>query len=244
MGGSNRGSRRTQRAEGDTEGGDGTSPAGTEDAASGTTSGPTHPAADSHAAPSAGSTTTAREDKRATNAKKSAPTKSGGSEANRSPGRQARRTPGGSAPASRAGNAKAATTARVAQHLPVRADEDQWSPGELDEVRAELEREVDGLRREIERAESEIADRLGDPSDGAGDDQADTGARTFEREHEMSLANNARDLLSQNERAIGRIEAGTYGVCEGCNNPIGKARLQAFPRAALCVTCKQREERR
>lgn len=133
---------------------------------------------------------------------------------------------------------------QVAEQLPVRTDEEHWTPEELDEVRSGLEQEVAGLRQEIERAESEIAQRLGDPSDGAGDDQADTGAKTFEREHEMSLANNARDLLSQNELALGRIDAGTYGVCESCGNPVGKARLQAFPRAALCVTCKQREERR
>lgn len=152
------------------------------------------------------------------------------------------RTSGGGS--RRSGTASKASTAEVAERLPVRGDEEQWSPEELEEVRSELEQEVAGLRREIERAESEIAERLGDPSDGAGDDQADTGAKTFEREHEMSLANNARDLLTQNELAIRRIEAGTYGVCEGCGNPVGKARLQAFPRAALCVTCKQREERR
>ena len=154
----------------------------------------------------------------------------------------ARSTASGSASATATG--ARATSADLAGLLPVRDDEEQWSPEELAEVRGELEQEIAGLRQEIDRAESEIADRLADPSDGAGDDQADTGAKTFEREHEMSLANNARDLLGQNERAIGRMEAGTYGVCETCGNPIGKARLQAFPRAALCVTCKQREERR
>jgi DnaK suppressor protein len=60
----------------------------------------------------------------------------------------------------------------------------------------------------------------------------------------MSLAANSRDLLSQVERALQRLDNGTYGTCENCGNPIGKARLQAFPRATLCVTCKQREERR
>jgi DnaK suppressor protein len=60
----------------------------------------------------------------------------------------------------------------------------------------------------------------------------------------MSLANNSRDMLLQAERALSRIADGSYGVCESCGNPIGKARLQAFPRATLCVTCKQREERR
>jgi hypothetical protein len=37
---------------------------------------------------------------------------------------------------------------------------------------------------------------------------------------------------------------GTYGICESCGEPIGKMRLMAFPRATLCMTCKQREERR
>lgn len=137
-----------------------------------------------------------------------------------------------------------ATLADLVEILPVSAGEDPWRPDELEELRSGLRDEVAGLHREIERAEREIADRLRDPSDGAGDDQADAGAKTFEREHEMSLANNARDLLVQNERAIGRIDEGTYGVCESCGQAIGKARLQAFPRAALCVRCKQREERR
>jgi DnaK suppressor protein len=60
----------------------------------------------------------------------------------------------------------------------------------------------------------------------------------------MSLAANSRDLLSQVERALQRLDNGSYGICENCGNPIGKARLQAFPRATLCVSCKQREERR
>ena len=68
--------------------------------------------------------------------------------------------------------------------------------------------------------------------------------KTFERDHEMSLANNARDMLTQTERALLRIEDGSYGICESCGQPIGKMRLMAFPRATLCLSCKQREERR
>ena len=52
------------------------------------------------------------------------------------------------------------------------------------------------------------------------------------------------NALAQIERALQRIEDGTYGVCESCGNAIGKMRLMAFPRATLCMTCKQREERR
>ena len=49
---------------------------------------------------------------------------------------------------------------------------------------------------------------------GAGDDQADAGAKTFEREHEMSLVYNARDMVLQTERALERIDTKTYGRCE------------------------------
>ena len=93
-------------------------------------------------------------------------------------------------------------------------------------------------------SENGIADLLRDSREGAGDDQADTGTKNFEREHEMSLTNNARGMLLQSEKALRRLADGTYGACESCGSAIGKARLQAFPRATLCVTCKQREERR
>ncbi|WP_240487368.1 TraR/DksA family transcriptional regulator [Actinomadura flavalba] len=126
--------------------------------------------------------------------------------------------------------------------LPVREGEDLWSEAELADVRAALTGEISELRVHLDLSASQIA--AGDTNEGAGDDQADAGAKTYEREHELSLSYNARDLLDQNERAVQRMDAGTYGVCESCARPIGKARLQAFPRATLCVTCKQREERR
>lgn len=140
--------------------------------------------------------------------------------------------------------ASASSASDRAGRLPVRAGEERWTTEELATVRSELNEENDDLLAEIARAETQIADRLGDTSEGAGDDQADAGAKTYEREHELSLTYNAREMLAQNERALLRIDSGTYGVCESCGNAIGKARLQAFPRATLCVTCKQREERR
>jgi DnaK suppressor protein len=120
--------------------------------------------------------------------------------------------------------------------------EDLWSGEELAEVRERLLDEIAELNADIARAEAGLAE--GDDSEGAGDDPADAGAKTYEREREIALTLNARDLIAQNERAIARIDAGTYGVCESCHKPIGKERLQAFPRATLCVACKQREERR
>jgi DnaK suppressor protein len=130
-----------------------------------------------------------------------------------------------------------------AAHFPVRQGEEPWTTEELEQVRAELEAEAVGLRADIARAASEIAERLTDAVRDAGDDQADAGTKVYEREHELALTQNAQDLLDQGERALTRIDAGTYGVCESCGQPIGKARLLAFPRATLCVTCKQRQER-
>ncbi len=58
------------------------------------------------------------------------------------------------------------------------------------------------------------------------------------------MVNNTRDLLDQNRRALERVGQSGFGTCETCGGAIGKARLQAFPRATQCVTCKARQERR
>src|SRR3954470_5545394 len=100
------------------------------------------------------------------------------------------------------------------------------------------------IEEEVATLQSALSDVLRDGGDGAGDDQADTGAKAFERDQEMTLLANARDMLFQTRHALDRIDAGTYGTCENCGGPIGKARLQAFPRATFCVKCKQRQERR
>ena len=119
-----------------------------------------------------------------------------------------------------------------------------WTVEELAEVRTDLGREITERRADYDRAIAEITRLQQSGGDGAGDDQADAGSKTFEREQELSIANNRRDLLRQMERAMERLDAGTYGRCESCAQPIPKARLQAFPSATLCVRCKQREERR
>jgi len=150
------------------------------------------------------------------------------------------------APAKKAAAKKAPAAKKVAKpkrRPVVREDESPWTDAELREVREELGREKTRLLEEIATAEEGLADLIRDSGDGAGDDQADAGSKTFEREHEMSLANNARDMLDQVEHALARISDGSYGVCESCGKPIGKYRLQAFPRATLCRSCKEAEER-
>ena len=140
---------------------------------------------------------------------------------------------------------KKGTTKKAApERLVVREDESPWTAKELKEVRSELETEIERLTAEIASAETELNEFLKEPIDGAGDDQADAGAKSFEREHELSLVAGARTGLEQNRHALERIDEGTYGICESCGNPIGKLRLQAYPRATLCMTCKSRQERR
>lgn len=128
--------------------------------------------------------------------------------------------------------------------LVVTESENPWSAAEIKAVRTELARELVRLKSELSDAEGEMQDLISAAGVGAGDDQADAGTKTFEREHEMSLVYNARDMVLQTERAIERIDNKVYGRCEECTNAIGKARLQVFPRATLCMSCKQKEERR
>lgn len=130
-----------------------------------------------------------------------------------------------------------------AEVLVVRDGEDPWTDAELAEVRDELQADAGRLRDEIAGAESTIADLLKGAGEEGGEDSADTGAKAFEREHEMALAASHREILGQVERALRSIETSSYGECESCGNAIGKARLQAFPRATLCLACKQRQER-
>ena len=119
-----------------------------------------------------------------------------------------------------------------------------WSAAELKAIRTEIAKDLARLQQELAVVEAEMNELISDSGEGAGDDQADSGTKTFEREHEMSLVINARDMVLQTERALDRIDNKTYGNCEECGNAIGKARLQVFPRATLCMICKQKEERR
>jgi RNA polymerase-binding protein DksA len=177
--------------------------------------------------------------KKATATKVTAPVKKAAATKKAAPAKKAAATK--AAPAKRTSPTKASGGPKG---LAVKADEKPWTKKELDEVRGELLADRDRLRDELNMAEHELHDLMRDAGDGAGNDQADVGSTTFERDHEMTLANNAREMLAQTQRALTRIENGSYGVCERCGEPIGKMRLMAFPRATLCLSCKQREERR
>lgn len=134
--------------------------------------------------------------------------------------------------------------ATVVDSFPVREGEEPWTVVEVQEIATEITVEVDRLRAELAAADAELSSLLRNSGEGAGDDQADSGSSALEREQELTLVNNTRDLLAQNLHALERLGAAGFGTCESCGQAIGKARLQAFPRATLCVPCKARQERR
>jgi DnaK suppressor protein len=145
-----------------------------------------------------------------------------------------------------AGTKAAAKTAeRNAGRTAAKSARGTRSAADTEEIRGALKERHSDLRTEYDQTVADIAelqrDRL---TDSAGDDQADTGTKTFEREQEISLANNILERITQVERALERLDEGSYGWCERCGNAIPVERLAAFPSATLCVSCKQLEERR
>jgi RNA polymerase-binding protein DksA len=128
--------------------------------------------------------------------------------------------------------------------LAVKPGEKAWTKAEVTAVLSELHQHRDRLLQLLHNQQIELAGLMRDAGDGAGHDQADMGATSFERDQELTVVNSEREMLAQIERALSHIDDGTYGVCESCGEPIGKMRMMAFPRATLCLTCKQREERR
>ncbi|MEZ5086133.1 MAG: TraR/DksA family transcriptional regulator [Tessaracoccus sp.] len=113
--------------------------------------------------------------------------------------------------------------------LPVREGEEPWTPEEVAEQRAELVEELERLERRIRVTEAELANLLKGGTDGAGRDPADVGSSNFERDQELSLAANVREMAEQQRLALSLFDQGEYGLCEVCGKPIGKGRLQVFP---------------
>ncbi|MER7168108.1 TraR/DksA C4-type zinc finger protein [Micromonospora sp. NPDC000207] len=116
---------------------------------------------------------------------------------------------------------------------------------EVDQIRLALQARYDDLSAEYEQAvqQSQVL-RLVEVGDTAGDDQADSGTKTAERDTAQSLLRTILDRRAQFEHALARLSEGTYGYCEGCTDPIPVERLEIFPAATSCVGCKQTRERR
>jgi DnaK suppressor protein len=116
---------------------------------------------------------------------------------------------------------------------------------ELDEFQRILEAERDRLTEELEAIEEhqpEVENVGVDATGGYDEDLVDVASETFEREKGIAIEHSVSDLLHQVEEALGRIENGTFGICDLCGRPIHPERLRAIPYARLCIDCKEREE--
>jgi RNA polymerase-binding protein DksA len=71
----------------------------------------------------------------------------------------------------------------------------------------------------------------------------DVATVTFDRELDYTLEENEERVLHAIDAALTRIDAGTFGICTNCGQPIAEERLEALPYTTLCIDCKRREER-
>jgi DnaK suppressor protein len=144
------------------------------------------------------------------------------------------------------------TKAAPAEESPVRAssrgknnakqaDESPGGDRFLTEQRALLVAERASYVEQAEslRIDAEALAEDMEPGDIQFDEESGEGdTLNVERERDLALSAQARAAVDEIDRALSKMDVGTYGVCERCGNPIPKARLKALPYAALCVACK------
>lgn len=113
---------------------------------------------------------------------------------------------------------------------------------------AELERYRDLLKEQKDALRKQLQEMGADPDqentvDGLDFDFgfADSAQSTAERNKVLAVIERLRENLHDVDIALGKIDKGTYGVCERCGEPINAERLEAIPYARLCVKCKQKE---
>src|SRR5512132_4001709 len=92
-----------------------------------------------------------------------------------------------------------------------------------------------------ESTEASLADATGEV--GFDEEFADAGSFTFERERDLSLVDNAKDLIDKVEHALARIDSGSFGRCEACGGAVEAERLDALPYATLCLADAQQRVR-
>jgi RNA polymerase-binding protein DksA len=115
---------------------------------------------------------------------------------------------------------------------------------ELGELKQRLLAEREELTSQLETIEEAVFSASQTDLTGEADDEsADAGTATFERERDLSIENNVRDLLRKVDDALDRIARKTYGICVRCGKPIEKTRIKALPYADLCIKDARAESR-
>jgi RNA polymerase-binding transcription factor DksA len=107
------------------------------------------------------------------------------------------------------------------------------------EERRRLAREIAVLAVRAARADDVPSPGVG----GADDALADAAADTIERDRDSAVESSLRSIIEEIDQALGRLRAGTYGICVRCGHPINPHRLRAIPYATLCLSCRAADER-
>ena len=106
--------------------------------------------------------------------------------------------------------------------------------------RAKLAEEIKSIARDASTS----------PRDASGDlsaytvHMADMAADTYDRELSMNIASSEQQMLYEIDDALKRLDDGSYGVCQQCNQPIAMSRLKAVPSASLCIECQRSKEKK
>ncbi|PIQ83321.1 MAG: hypothetical protein COV75_08140 [Candidatus Omnitrophica bacterium CG11_big_fil_rev_8_21_14_0_20_63_9] len=106
--------------------------------------------------------------------------------------------------------------------------------------RAKLAGEIKNIAQETSKS----------PREASGDlsaytvHMADMAADTYERELSMNIVSSEQELLYQIDDALKRLDEGSFGVCQQCNEPITMSRLKAVPYASHCITCQRAKEQK
>ena len=108
---------------------------------------------------------------------------------------------------------------------------------DLQAYRKRLEGELAELTGQLcdleEATGASMSDAIGEV--GFDEEYADAGTYTFERERDLSLVDNVKDLIEKVQHALTSIDDGSYGRCEVCGKPIEAERLDALPYTTLCL---------
>ena len=111
---------------------------------------------------------------------------------------------------------------------------------ELDEFREQLRSLVIRVRGKVSELEAEAL-RPAATGESNPDEQpaheADPGVREAEESVALTILGSEEQILAEATAALARLEAGTFGICEKCGQPIAKLRLKAVPYARYCIHC-------
>ncbi len=112
-------------------------------------------------------------------------------------------------------------------------------PGKIEFFRSMLLEEMRVLLEDAGKTVSEMtADTTNFP------DPNDRATQESDRNFELRIRDRERKLINKIKEALERIEEGTFGICEMCEEEIGEARLKARPVTTLCIDCKMEQERK